>query len=323
MTLWQWNYIGSEMVFVGRGEPRILVAVQLTMYRPSHGAYRAMTLTSSFLFSQTTSLRATCTKEKDKSQLCASKYSQVEKKFDVPSHKVTLRCVSHPDEIQSGSLYRSLVTHPFSPKWQILTNQMHVDRVCPSPSSVLQNPVLNGTTFRLRKDAFLRPISPCDSINHPLAALAPEFEFVGDSFLVWREVHLAELSWKLAIVACIRNGVADNKSHNLVGVEVGIHIGNVSIAPQRDVLIPILREIKDDFPALSDRGVELSGVDWIQKQAGVGANHLHVRSFACSSFEVQFECARGCCVQEAQTILPGLYLQEGPWLAVGVDDITE
>lgn len=182
-----------------------------------------------------------------------------------------------------------------------------MNRMRPSTSSVLQNPVLNGTTLRLSKDAFLRSISPRDSIDRPFAALALEVELVSDGLLIRREVDVAELRWQFAVVACVRYSVADDKSHDLVSVKVGIHIGDVSIAPKGDILAAILREIEDDFPTLSDRCVELSCIDWVQKEAGVGADDFHVRSRACGGLEVQFEGTRDSCVQEAQSILSGLY----------------
>lgn len=159
-----------------------------------------MTLTSSFLFSHTTSLRVTWSNEKES-------VASFRKAVGLTTHLLIRR---HRVARSTPARYnpevfinRQLPTHTM-PAECLLTDQMHMNRMRPSTSSTLQDPVLNGTPLRLCKNAFLRSINPCHSVDSPLAALTFKVELMSNGLLIQWEVDFAELSWQFAIVACIR-----------------------------------------------------------------------------------------------------------------------
>jgi hypothetical protein len=147
----------------------------------------------------------------------------------------------------------------------------------PAARTVLQRPSLNGTTLRLSHNARLRPISPSNAVDLPLAAGALELECVVDAHFIWREIHISKLSGKLVILVSAANRITDDKAHNFIGVKIWVNVGDLSIRSECDVLILVSTEIKNDFPALSHRDIKLCGVDGLGKEACVRPDDLHVK----------------------------------------------
>jgi hypothetical protein len=164
---------------------------------------------------------------------------------------------------------------------------MDVNRMSPPAGSILQDPVLYSATLRFRKNTVRRPISPRHAIDHPFATLTFELEVVGDGLLVRRKVDVAKLGWQLSVIRRVRDGVADDKPHDLISVEIGIYVGDVCVTLKSDVLIAIRGKVEDYLSALSNGCVELGRVDWVQEQSAVGSYDFHVRSRAGGGLEVQ------------------------------------
>ena len=120
----------------------------------------------------------------------------------------------------------------------------------PTTRAVLELPSLDGTTLGLRHHAGLWTVSPGDAVNLPLAVLALELERLIKTLLVRRERNIAELARQLAVVVITRNGVSNNKAHDLVCVEVSVDISDLSVRLEGDVLVLVLGEVNNDFPAL-------------------------------------------------------------------------
>ena len=120
----------------------------------------------------------------------------------------------------------------------------------PAARAVLERPPLNGTTLRLSHDTGLRSVSPGDTVYLPLATLALELEGVIDTLLVRREGDSAECSRELLVSVVGFDSVTYNKAHDFVGVKVGVDVSNLSVRLECDVLVLVLREVNDDFPAL-------------------------------------------------------------------------
>lgn len=121
----------------------------------------------------------------------------------------------------------------------------------PTTRAVLELPSLDGTTLGLRHHAGLWTVSPGDAVNLPLAVLALELERLIKTLLVRRERNIAELGRQLAVVVITRNGVSNNKAHDLVRVDVRINVGDLCVGSESDVLVLVSAEIEDDFPSLS------------------------------------------------------------------------
>lgn len=121
----------------------------------------------------------------------------------------------------------------------------------PTTRPILELPSLDGTTLGLRHHAGLWTVSPGDAVNLPLAILALELERLIKTLLVRREWYITKLRGQLAVVVITRNGVSNNKAHDLVRVDVRIDVGDLCVRPQSDVLVLVLAEIENDFPSLS------------------------------------------------------------------------
>ena len=120
----------------------------------------------------------------------------------------------------------------------------------PAAGAVLERPSLNGTTLGLSHDASLRSISPGNTVDLPLAALALELKGVIDTLLVRRERDVAELCREFLVSVVGFDCVTYNKAHDLVCVEVWVDISDLSVRLECDVLVLVLGEVNNDFPAL-------------------------------------------------------------------------
>lgn len=120
----------------------------------------------------------------------------------------------------------------------------------PAARAVLQRPSLNGTTLRLSHDAGLRSISPGDTVDLPLAALALELKGVIDTLLVGGEGNSAECGGECLVLSGAGNSRAHDKTHYFVGVKVWVDVGDLSIRLECDILVLESTEVNDYFPAL-------------------------------------------------------------------------
>jgi hypothetical protein len=94
-----------------------------------------------------------------------------------------------------------------------------------------------------------------------MTALTFKFEVMSDSLLVWRKVDVAKLGWQVSVVGCVRDGVSDDKPHDLISVKVGIYVGDVCVTLECDILIAVRRKVENYLPALSNGCVELGRID--------------------------------------------------------------
>ena len=144
----------------------------------------------------------------------------------------------------------------------------------PAAGTVLERPSLDGTTLRLSHDASLRSISPGDTVDLPLAALALEFERVIDALLVRRERDVAECRWECFIPVVGFDSVAYDKAHYFVRVKVGVDIGDFGVRLEGHILVLECAEVNDDFPAFSHRNVKLGGINRLSEKTCVGTHDL-------------------------------------------------
>jgi len=211
------------------------------------------------------------------------------------------------------------------PAHDLEIDQVNVHGMGPAASTVLENPVLNGTACRFCEDALFRTISPGDAVDLPLATLTLELELVFDSSVGRWEWHIAEFGGKVIVLVRIGNSVSDNELHDFVGVEVVGVVGHLLVAPQCHVAVLVGAEIDNDLPSFSHGDIELGCIDRVQKEASVRPDNLEVDPGAdlCSLFEVQLERAANGSIQETEAILAWLDLEVRPRLSIDVDDIAE
>jgi hypothetical protein len=144
----------------------------------------------------------------------------------------------------------------------------------PAARAVLERPPLNGTTLRLSHNASLGSISPGDTVDLPLAALALELEGVIEALLVRREWDCAECSRKSFVLLVAADLVAYDESHDFVCVEIRVDVGNLGIRLECDVLVLESAEVKHDFPTFGHGDVKLGSINRLRKKACIGTDNL-------------------------------------------------
>lgn len=202
---------------------------------------------------------------------------------------------------------------------------MDVYGVSPATSTVLKNPVLNSTTRRLCEDTLLGTVCPINTIDLPFATSALELELVFNTSVSRWEWHIAKLGWQSLHLARVFYCIANNKLHNLVGVEVISIVGDLLVASQRHVAVLVVGEVHNNLISFSHGDIELCRVDRVQQETSIGANDLEIKSganLACL-FEVQLEGSADRGVQKSEPVLAWLDLEVWPRLSVHVDHITE
>jgi hypothetical protein len=195
-----------------------------------------------------------------------------------------------------------------------------VDRVRPTAARVLELPDLDGTTLRLSQDAVLY-IGEGDSVDGPLPTSSAELEAPIDTALHWWEGNVAERRWKVAVVGCVLDILANNELHDLVGRGVVLIVLNIASVLKGDVLSRELREIEDDLPTLSHRDFEVAALHRLGQQTSIRTDDVEVDRLAID-LESELECSADGSIEEPQAILARLNRVEGPRLSIHVDDIA-
>jgi hypothetical protein len=190
--------------------------------------------------------------------------------------------------------------------------------VRPATGAVLKLPSLHSADLGLGKDTVLN-LRKADAVNEPLAVAALKLEVAGNGGVGRREGDGAEDVGDARGVLSL--GGADNEAHRLVGVLVLIvngdivglgHLANV------DGLAGVLGEVDDNLPALSNANVEISRGNRLLEKARVRCNDLKGNAGVqrVDIRKVQVPASGDSSVEEAEAVLAGLDVQEGPWLAV-------
>jgi hypothetical protein len=80
--------------------------------------------------------------------------------------------------------------------------------------------------------------------------LALELKGVIDTLLVRREGNSAERGGEFLVPVVGLYSVTYDEAHDFVGVKVRVNIGDLGVRLEGDVLVLVLGEVNNDFPAL-------------------------------------------------------------------------
>lgn len=233
---------------------------------------------------------------------------------------------AQPDDVlETGSLVGHHGVAASGAGEDLEVDQVDVDGVRPTARVVLKLPDLNSAEGGFGQDTVV-DVREDDLVNLVLAVGTLELEVaVDDVVLLRREGHLAEGGGDSAGI--LNGSVADKEAHDLEGVSILVLVTDVvslSNVAQVDGLATVGGEINDDLVTLSHGDVHVSGADGFLQKTGVASNDLEGNTVAggVGPGEVQEERAGDGRVQEAEAVLAGLDVEEGPRLAVDMDDIA-
>lgn len=202
---------------------------------------------------------------------------------------------------------------------------MDVHGMCPATGAVLKDPVFNCSTWRLCEDALLGAICPINTVDLPFATSALELELVFNPSVGGWEGYIPELGWQGLHLARVFDSIADDKLHDLVGVEVISVVGYLLVASQCHVAVLVVGEVHNNLISFSHGDIKLSGVDRVQQETSIRANNLEIESGAdlARLLEVELEGSADGGVQKAEPVLAWLDLEVWPGLSVHMNYITE
>lgn len=201
-------------------------------------------------------------------------------------------------------------------------NQVDVDGVTPAATAVLELPDLDGATGNVSKYAVV-DLGEADSVNLPHSVGAVELEVTINAALRGREVNHGKGAGDGAGVG--HRAAADDKLHDLVGVEVVGISPHIFSVPEGDVLASKGRKVEDDLVSLSHTDVKLRSSGGHSEESSIGRNDLegYLSTRTRSAAEVEQKGPGDGSVEEPEAILPRLDVEVGPGLAVDMNDIAE
>lgn len=197
-----------------------------------------------------------------------------------------------------------------------------MNRMRPPATAILQLPQLNRPPWHIRQHAILDLIES-HPIDLPLPICPVELKVMIDRRpRRRREVHQRQARRDHTV---IHHGPStDHKPHDLIRMQIVVILADILIVPERDILPCKGRKVKHNFIPLSHRNPQVVRRDRPRQQPGVRRNDLEGN--LCGGprlpLEIQPEGARDGCVEEAEAVFARLHVEEGPGLAVDVDDVA-
>lgn len=256
----------------------------------------------------------------------------------VPSLDVRCLARAQPNDIFEA---RRLVRLDVSVK-ALAGNDVHVDQmdmngVTPAATAVDKLPDLGGAAGYSGEHALVDHV-PADAVDAPVAIVALKLKGLvrrSDGVVGDGEGHVR-------VEDCGDDAVVDDslaiaghvEHHQLVRVQVVGVGGDGRRGAQLDAFARKRRKVKDDLVPLRDADVHVFGGHGARDQAGVGGDELERDGVVGLVLEggevgvgvdlakVQLEGARVARVEEAEAVLAGLDVEEGPRLAVDAHDVA-
>lgn len=201
-------------------------------------------------------------------------------------------------------------------------NQVNVNRMAPSAAAVFQLPELHGAPRDIGQHA-VGHIRESNVVDPPLSVGPLKLKVVVHGRPSrGREVDGGQGGRDDTRVG--NGGVGDNKAHHFVGMKVVVILADIFVVAERDVLTSKGRKVKHHLIPLGHADVQVVGCDRGRQESGVGGDDLEgdLGRRACAALEVKTERARDGGIEESKTVFAGLHVEEGPRLAIDVDDIA-